>query len=535
MIAHHCSCADCIKIVKTPTATSTASHSHSNIYVIGAGPSGYFSAIECARQLRRIHDTTSSVTVIESSPIGLGKVLISGGGRCNVMHNPNKHPTVISKGYARGERELLSPLTKSFGPVDTYNWFTQENVQLKVEKDGRCFPTTDKSQTIIDALSNAAIAASVNTRFNTRVTDIQVVDDLDTTTAAASGSASVSNTATASSTIDSDKRVNRFSITFNGNEQVSCDRVIFATGSSKQAHKLIESIGHTIVPAVPSLFSFKMSNETQLVGLAGVSNQDTQIKLMLSKEFVKEHKSIFRPSVLASFTQRGPLLITHQGVSGPCVLRLSAFGARAMSLLQYNFEISVNWLPCVQLNDLISHLLQEKDRYPNRSVGKLFPKIPNDIIVDDDTIDSDTYEFVDGLIQANDPTDFDDTVTSTISSNKGVITKRLWNYVLSRVGISSDVAWSSVSTDGVKSIASELMSSRYAVSGRNIHKDEFVTAGGVQLDQIDFNTMESKKVPGLYFCGECIDIDGITGGYNFQNAWTTGYIAGTNCGNSVSQ
>lgn len=440
------------------------------IAVIGGGAAGFFAGIRTAELLvtNSIHvQRNCEITIFESTKETLSKVLISGGGRCNVCHNPLKPVTEIAKGYPRGNKELLGPLSKLFGPQDTYDWFISRGVQLKTESDGRVFPTTDRAQSIKDALEAAASRTGIlKVESNKKVKNV----------IHSNGKFRVS---LADETIGPDKDL--------------FDRLIIATGSAKVGHTIAESLGHSIVPPIPSLFSFKI-NDSNLTDLSGLSTETSRVKLLVSKVFASENKELVKQNLVPMLTQTGPVLITHQGLSGPGILKLSAYGARIMAELKYRFEIEIAWICSVTNDELISRFQREKTEFPNRSIGRQFP-------------------------------DLDDTTE--------LLSKRLWQYLITRSGLSSDTVWQKLSKSDISRLALSITACKYLVEGRGLYRDEFVTAGGVKLTEVNFETMESKIVPGLYFAGEVLDIDGITGGYNFQSAWTSGWVAGSACGSSL--
>ncbi len=396
-----------------------------DLIVVGGGAAGFFSAITCAEH------SDKSVLILEKTSQLLQKVKISGGGRCNVTHECFE-PRELSRNYPRGEKSLIGPFHR-FGAADTVEWFASHGVTLKTEADGRMFPDTDSSQTIIDTLLGAADAAGVRIHTSEGVISIVKNDglfELETETG---------NTYTATS-------------------------VLIATGGTRLAAgaKLAASLGHRLLPATPSLFTFKIS-DPRLHELSGLSVNPTEAKIQQSK-----------------LQSRGPLLITHWGVSGPGILKISAWGARELAERDYRFDVSVNWLP-------------DDDPAAAIAAGRR------------------------------------DEAKRQLSSRSpfATIPKRLWLRLLIAAGIPDTMTWSQLSKVQANQLLDQLTNSTFAVNGKSTNKDEFVTCGGVSLDEINFKTMESKLVPGLYFAGEVIDVDGITGGFNFQNAWTNGFHAGS--------
>ena len=349
-----------------------------SVIVIGGGAAGYFSAIECARVLKEGGLTKYDITVLEAGKDPLSKVLISGGGRCNVMHNPMKGANEIAKGYPRGSKELLGPLNakvflmvarivdvtlllfiliyivllllslSQFGPWETFDWFTSrlpKGVELKTEDDGRVFPSTDTSTTIAETLIDAAKKYAVHIRCGARVVSIQQQDDKFAVSFVSSSQA-VFDSIKKSSINDDETDINESSTSSPRSTTIlTCDRLIVATGSSRGGYDMVKKLGHQIIDPLPSLFSFKIDDKF-LHDLAGVSVQRSTVKLVLPKDFHKgPNKHLARPQSLPLFTQKGPLLVTHQGMSGPAVLRLSAFGARITAALKYKFEVEICWLP----------------------------------------------------------------------------------------------------------------------------------------------------------------------------------------------
>ncbi|MEE9553307.1 MAG: NAD(P)/FAD-dependent oxidoreductase [candidate division Zixibacteria bacterium] len=403
------------------------------IAVIGAGPAGIFGAISAAAQNR-----LAEIIVYEATDNPLYKVGISGGGRCNVTNHCFDLAELASN-YPRGYKELRGPFSR-FQPRDTVAWFAKHGVRLKAEEDGRMFPATDKSSTIVDCLLETARHSGVRIRLGARV---KRVGRLDT------------DTDTPEFEIElQDKTLNQF------------DRVLLATGGINQGHRLAKNLGHNILAGVPSLFTFNIK-DPRLEGLAGTSFQD--VKLTLVTERGK------------NLEETGPLLITHWGLSGPSVLKLSARGARRFHKLGYQTELIIDILPGLSSDEVYRTILEYKDKNGKKNVHLRSPF---------------------------------------------VIPKKYWSRIVDHSGIAGKTVWADLTKEAMRSIASELTSAKFAITGRGEFKDEFVTCGGIDLKEVDFQSMQSKLCPGLYFAGEVLDIDGITGGFNFQNAWTTGWIAG---------
>lgn len=398
------------------------------IVVIGGGAAGFFGAISCAEAYPH-----GQVTLLEANAQPLSKVRISGGGRCNVTH-ACFDPAALVQYYPRGGKALRGAFSR-FQPRDTVTWFRQRGVPLKTEADGRMFPITDDSGTVVECLMQAARRAKV-----------QVY-----TAAPVSG---VTRTAKG------------FAVQLKSGQVLAADCLLLATGSSPQGHRLAKAFGHTIVAPVPSLFTFTVP-DPDLRALAGVAVEPVQARLALPDQKPLE--------------QRGALLITHWGFSGPAILKLSAWGARGLHDQHYRATLHINWLPSHRLEQLHQQLLDLKQQQPKRSVATHSP-----------------FE----------------------------LPRRLWQYLVVRSGIAAEQRWAEASKKDIQRLIEELHQGQYQIQGKGVFKDEFVTCGGVSLSEVDFKTMESRLCPGLYFAGEILDIDGVTGGFNFQSAWTTGWLAG---------
>lgn len=396
-----------------------------DLIVVGGGAAGFFSAITCAE------NSGKSVLILEKTAQLLQKVKISGGGRCNVTHDCFE-PRELSKSYPRGEKSLIGPFHR-FGAADTVEWFAGRGVTLKTEADGRMFPETDSSQTIVDALLGAAEAAGVSVRTSEGVTSVV-------------------------------KKEGTFELTTDAGNSYTSASVLIATGGTRFAAgaRIAASLGHELAPPAPSLFTFKIKDQ-RLDGLLGLSVSPAEVSIQQSK---------LRGS--------GPVLITHWGLSGPGILKISAWGARELAERGYRFDISVNWLPDADPAAVVA------EKRLNEGKRQLSSRSPFD-----------------------------------------AIPRRLWQRLLAAADVPSTTTWSQLSKTQATRLLSQLTASTFTVSGKSTNKDEFVTCGGISLDEIDFRTMESKLVDGLYFAGEVIDVDGITGGFNFQNAWTNGFHAGS--------
>lgn len=399
------------------------------IVVIGGGAAGMFAAIHCAEINPKLQ-----VTVLEAGKELLSKVKISGGGRCNVTHHCFEVAELVTN-YPRGSQALQGAFSR-FQAEDTVNWFAARGVKLKTEADGRMFPTTDNSQTIIDCLIKSATVGGVRLLTTTVVKEV--------------------------------RRDNQggFSIVLKNGETMKSDLLLLATGSHPSGYRLAANLGHEIQSPIPSLFTFKISDR-RLENLAGVSVKNATLSLGNCKS---KH-----------LTQTGPLLITHWGLSGPSVLKLSAFAATILAKNNYQMPLVINWLPPENPESLRQKLLALKSATPKKQLESYSPL---------------------GL------------------------PKRLWQRFLELSGIKSKTTWAQLPNSGLHYLTFELTQGLFHIQGKGIFKEEFVTCGGVNLKQVQFKTMESKICPGLYFAGEILDIDGITGGFNFQNAWTTGWLAG---------
>ncbi|MEY2579295.1 MAG: hypothetical protein QOI49_2119 [Verrucomicrobiota bacterium] len=397
------------------------------IAIIGGGAAGFFAAIACARA-----NPANEVSIYERGSEFLTKVRISGGGRCNVTHACFE-PRVMSERYPRGERALISPLHR-FSPGDTVAWFEERGVRLKTEEDDRMFPVTDSSETIIDCLMNEAKAAGV--RLFSR-------KGIETVARSANG----------------------FELHFAAGDTTNCDRLLLSTGGTRSmsGERIARGLGHTLLPAVPSLFSFHVATPW-LRSLPGVSVQNVEASVPGTR-----------------LRERGALLITHSGVSGPAILRLSAWGARILHGMDYEFVLRINWVPALNEEEIRAELQSFRNSNPNRHV-----------------------------------------MNSPVAS----LPARLWEQLVLAASIDRETRWTTLSRGDATGLAHLLARTELQVNGKSLNKEEFVTCGGVDLREVNFKTMESRITPRLYFAGELLDLDGITGGFNFQAAWTTGWIAG---------
>lgn len=399
-----------------------------DVIVAGGGPAGFFAAIRCAEMNPNLH-----VLIIEKARQTLGKVIISGGGRCNVTH-ACFDPAQLITYYPRGGAALRGAFTR-FQPADTVKWFEKHGVKLKTEADGRMFPVTDSSATIAECLRESAQKAGVVVQIGMSLQKVE-------------------------------KSLGEgFSLTVQKDSvalHLQTKKILLATGSDPKTREIVQSLGHSIEEPVPSLFTFNISDK-RLEGLAGVSIESVTVKM-------------------DSLTQRGPLLITHWGMSGPAILRLSAWGARELFEKKYHAILFVNWLGSTTFDKALEVLQRHKEWREN--VGK---KVLNEPAFTQ-------------------------------------LPARLWKQLVHFVG---EKNWGDISKTEIRKLAEELTASQFEIKGKGQFKEEFVTCGGVKLHEVDFKTMQSRMVNNLYFAGEVLDIDGITGGFNFQSSWTTGWLAGS--------
>jgi predicted Rossmann fold flavoprotein len=399
-----------------------ASH---HVVIVGGGAAGFFGAITCAEM-----NPAARVTLLEKGAHVLTKVRISGGGRCNVTH-ACFDPKLLIKNYPRGAQALLGPF-HAFQPKDTMDWFEARGVALKTEADGRVFPSTDMSLSVINAFKDAAQRAGVEVRTRSTIVSVK------------------------------SHRSHRFTIRLTGGEVMECDRLLLATGSAPEGHALAAALGHTIVPPVPSLFTFTIP-DARLKGLAGVVVENVQVEILDTP-----------------IEESGAVLITHWGLSGPVILKLSAWGARVFHEKNYHVPIQINWSG-VSHAEAARQLMDFKGVHAKKSVAThpLF-RLP----------------------------------------------RRLWERLSEAAGLDPHHRWGEVSKIQMTRLTGVLTADGYTIRGKSTFKEEFVTCGGVCLDEVNFKTMESRRKPGLYFAGEILDVDGLTGGFNFQSAWTTAWLAG---------
>ena len=407
---------------------SNSLKSNWDVIVVGGGPAGFFAAIRCAELNPKL-----DVLVIEKASQTLGKVIISGGGRCNVTHACFEPAQLITY-YPRGGNELRGAFSR-FQPKDTVEWFESRGVKLKTEADGRMFPVTDDSNTIADCLRESAREAGVQVELRTSLLKVE-------------------KGLRGGFRLEVRKEAENFIL--------QTKKLLIATGSDRKTLQVIQSLGHTVVEPVPSLFTFNVKDK-RIDGLSGVSVENVTLKV-------------------DAITTLGALLITHWGLSGPAVLRLSAWGARELFGKEYRAKLIVNWLDEYSFDKALDVLQRNKDWQENTrkkvSSAPAFSQIP----------------------------------------------LRLWKQLAYFIG---EKNWGDVSKAELRKLAQELTAGEFEVRGKGQFKDEFVTCGGVSLKEVDFKTMQSRVVDGLFFAGEVLDIDGITGGFNFQSSWTTGWLAGS--------
>lgn len=392
-----------------------------DIIIVGGGAAGFFTAINIAEKKPKL-----KIVILERGSEVLQKVRISGGGRCNVTHACFE-PNELVKFYPRGEKELRGPFHQ-FCSGDTIEWFQNHGVELKIEDDGRMFPVSNSSQTIIDCFLKATQKSGI--------------------------------TVLTGQSVQSIFKNNNFWKIETQNENYITQKLILATGSNPKIWEMLQTYGHAIVAPVPSLFTFNIKDR-RIKELPGVS--------ALATVKVKDTK----------LTSTGPLLITHWGMSGPAILKLSAWGARILHDKNYQFTIYVNWLNDIEYQELEQLLKSLKQEHAKKIVSKKSP--------------------------------FD-------------LTNRLWESLVLASGIQLETKWADLSRVQIQNLAQQLTDGIFQVNGKSTFKEEFVTAGGIDLKEINFKTMESKLHENLYFAGEIVNIDAITGGFNFQNAWTSGFI-----------
>ncbi|MEO6405754.1 MAG: NAD(P)/FAD-dependent oxidoreductase [Ferruginibacter sp.] len=401
------------------------------LVVIGGGAAGFFCAVNAAR----IHPHIQ-VTLVEKTSKLLSKVKVSGGGRCNVTHACFSMADMIKK-YPRGSA-FLKKAFHHFFTTDTIAWFESRGVKIKAEDDGRMFPVTDNSQTIIDCLLSEASKYKVQIMMNAEVKEIFKTKQKG--------------------------QSDRFTIILKNENVLNADYVCIASGGYAKYSQFewINKLGHHIASPVPSLFTFNLPGN-KITSLMGIAVENVQVKIAGTK-----------------LQQQGPLLITHWGLSGPAILKLSAWGAGILAEKNYNYQVVINWLPEYHENSMIEKLQGFRFSLASQKI---------------------------------------------VNRNPFLLPSRLWEYFLSEVALSVEMRWADLPAKTQNKLAKILCAQEFEVKGKTTFKEEFVTAGGVELSEINASSMQSKLVPGLYFAGEAMNVDGITGGYNFQHAWTSGWIA----------
>jgi predicted Rossmann fold flavoprotein len=392
------------------------------VIIIGGGAAGYFTAINAKE-----NNPELDITILEKGKDVLQKVKISGGGRCNVTHACFE-PKELVKFYPRGEKELLGPFHK-FMTGDTFEWFENKGVPLKIEEDNRVFPEANKSQAIIDCFQNSVDNLGIKVITNCGVNSVSKQDDK--------------------------------WIVKTKEQNFEADQLVVAAGSSKKVWELCETLDHNVIEPVPSLFTFNI-NDKRLVDLLGTSVPNATVTISGTK-----------------LEASGPLLITHWGMSGPAILKLSAFGARILADKKYQYNVEVNWLSR-PTDKVLNVLLNLKKKEPRK--------------------------------------------TAILKSPFAEVSKRLWERFVVAAGIKATQNWADLTNMQLESLAKQLTKGVFNANGRTTFKDEFVTAGGVDLKEINFKRFESRKHQNLFFVGEVLNIDAVTGGFNFQNAWTGGFI-----------
>ena len=396
------------------------------VIIVGGGAAGFFAAINCAESA-----PGTTVTILERGAEFLAKVRISGGGRCNVTHACFDVAEFVTR-YPRGAQELIGAFRR-FGASDTVEWFQSRGVEFYTQPDGCMFPVSDSSQTIIECFLDAAQAAGVELRTRSGVDLI------------------------------ARKNGGGFEVTLVNGETLVCDRLLLTTGGcrSAAAGQLPGALGHSVEPPVPSLFTFNLDTPW-LRKLAGIVLESVEV-------------------TAAGLRERGILLVTHTGLSGPAILRLSAWGARVLHDCDYRFPLLINWVPQLSPAELAAQLQSRRSQQSARLV---------------------------------------------VNTPLAPLPARLWEQLVSAAGIDCEQRWATLPRAALHRLTQQLIRTELAVSGKSLNKEEFVTCGGVRLSEVNFRTMESRLCPGLYFAGELLDIDGLTGGFNFQAAWTTGWLAG---------
>ncbi len=410
--------------------------SHVSLVVAGGGPAGFMAAITAA-EVTIAAGGTPAIAVLEATPEPLHKVLISGGGRCNVTH-ACWDPLALVGHYPRGGRALRGPFSR-FATAETVAWFEQRGLELVQEADGRLFPRSQRSASVVDTLRREAARLGVMLRTSEALQAAEPLPD------------------------------GGFQLRLRSGAALRADRLLLATGSHPSGHRLAAGLGHTVVPPVPSLFTLRLADHP-LADLAGVVMDPAGLELILAGAASRRHR------------QSGPLLITHWGLSGPTVLRLTAFAARDLKQVGYRGELRVDWSggrSQLELQELFAELRRDQAR-KQLSNARPWPEL----------------------------------------------SRRLWLHLLDRLAVDGEQRWADLGRRPQEALIEALRASRYQVSGRGPFGEEFVTAGGVALGEVNLATMESRRQAGLYLAGEILDVDGVTGGFNFQHCWSSGWLAG---------
>ncbi len=429
-----------------------------DVIIVGGGAAGFYGALHLAMSQPQL-----KIAILERGKNVLSKVRVSGGGRCNVT-NKISEPSELVEHYPRGARELLGPF-HSHSSQETVNYFQDHGIQLKTEDDGRMFPVTDQSETIINFFLNEAEKHGIRIIRNTAVLDIIPPEE----------------------STDPDSEIWQL---VGKKRTFKAKFVLIATGSNIKIWHILSRLGYLIVDPVPSLFSFNIQDK-RISGLQGISTH-ARVSIVNKRPNIKEITVGLRsrPKSTEEFVAEGPVLITHWGLSGPAILKLSAWAARELFDYNYRFRIRVNWIPDYHENS-VRHLLQEVRSVEARK-----------------------------------------TVLRTVAFD---LPRKLWRRLIAAAGIPEELKWADLSNSRIDALAELLTASEFMVDGKSTNKEEFVTAGGVDLKQIDFKSFSSRLHPSLYFAGEVLNIDAVTGGFNFQSAWTGSYIAAQNIALSAEE
>ncbi|MCC9137403.1 NAD(P)/FAD-dependent oxidoreductase [Pontibacter silvestris] len=411
------------------------------VVVIGGGAAGFFGAITCAQE-----NPQAQVLLLEKTSKLLSKVRVSGGGRCNVTHHCFV-PSMLAQNYPRGSKKLKEAF-KTFGAGETIEWFKQRGVQLKTEPDGRMFPVSNSSETIVDCLLQEASKSGVKIKTSASVEEIEVLTRKD--------------------------GITEFKLYLNNNSTILANKILICTGGNPKsaAYDWLRALGHAVQEPVPSLFTFNVPGSA-LKELQGVSVPKARVRVAGQK-----------------LEYEGPLLITHWGYSGPAVLKLSAWGARLLHEQNYNFTALINWIPDFSEESLREHLQNYRQAHPKKLVA-----------------------------------------TNPLFG----IPQRLWKALTKLAEVAEEIRWAELPAKNTNKLIEALIRAPFEVQGKTTFKEEFVTCGGIDLSQVEMRTMESRIQSGVYFAGEVLDIDGITGGFNFQAAWTTGFLAGSAMAKALSE